>query len=110
MAWGWIQDCVFLPAWLRCKICPLWAAARPTPGTISKRIQSLEDELCARLFDRTTRSIRITEEGAAFLARGAQPVGDRAARASVDARCANPRASSRSPLRLVSGGDIWLLH
>jgi DNA-binding transcriptional LysR family regulator len=39
-----------------------------TPGTISKRIQSLEDELSARLFDRTTRSIRITEEGAAFLA------------------------------------------
>src|SRR2546423_10871153 len=39
-----------------------------TPGTISKRIQSLEDELSARLFDRTTRSIRITEEGTAFLA------------------------------------------
>lgn len=38
-----------------------------TPGTISKRIQALEDELCARLFDRTTRSIRITEEGAKFL-------------------------------------------
>ena len=39
-----------------------------TPGTISKRIQALEDELSARLFDRTTRSIRITEEGAALLA------------------------------------------
>lgn len=38
-----------------------------TPGTISKRIQSLEEELSARLFDRTTRSIRITEEGAKFL-------------------------------------------
>ena len=38
-----------------------------TPGTISKRIQALEDELSARLFDRTTRSIRITEEGATFL-------------------------------------------
>lgn len=38
-----------------------------TPGTISKRIQALEDELSARLFDRTTRSIRITEEGAKFL-------------------------------------------
>ena len=46
-----------------------------TPGTISKRIQALEDELSARLFDRTTRSIRITEEGAAFLApRRAHPV------------------------------------
>ena len=38
-----------------------------TPGTISKRVQALEDELKARLFDRTTRSIRITEEGAKFL-------------------------------------------
>ena len=38
-----------------------------TPGTISKRIQALEDQLSARLFDRTTRSIRITEEGATFL-------------------------------------------
>lgn len=39
-----------------------------TPGTISKRIQALESELRVRLFDRTTRSIRITEEGAKFLA------------------------------------------
>jgi DNA-binding transcriptional LysR family regulator len=38
-----------------------------TPGTISKRVQALEDELAVRLFDRTTRSIRITEEGATFL-------------------------------------------
>lgn len=39
-----------------------------TPGTISKRIQALEQELRVRLFDRTTRSIRITEEGKTFLA------------------------------------------
>lgn len=38
-----------------------------TPGTISKRIQALEDALNVRLFDRTTRSIRITEEGRLFL-------------------------------------------
>jgi DNA-binding transcriptional LysR family regulator len=38
-----------------------------TPGTISKRLQALEDELAVRLFDRTTRSIRITEEGSRFL-------------------------------------------
>ena len=37
-----------------------------TPGTISKRLQALEDDLKARLFDRTTRSIRITEEGLKF--------------------------------------------
>jgi DNA-binding transcriptional LysR family regulator len=38
-----------------------------TPGTISKRIQALEEELGVRLFDRTTRSIRITAEGTTFL-------------------------------------------
>lgn len=38
-----------------------------TPGTISKRLQALEDELSVRLFERTTRSIRITEEGSRFL-------------------------------------------
>ncbi len=41
---------------------------RLTPGTISKRLQALEEKLGVRLFDRTTRSIRITEEGALFLA------------------------------------------
>lgn len=38
-----------------------------TPGTISKRVQALEVELAVRLFERTTRSIRITDEGARFL-------------------------------------------
>lgn len=37
-----------------------------TPGTISKRLQALEDELRVRLFERTTRSIRITDEGRTF--------------------------------------------
>ena len=36
-------------------------------GTISKRLQSLEAELNVRLFDRTTRSISITEEGGTLL-------------------------------------------
>jgi DNA-binding transcriptional LysR family regulator len=38
-----------------------------TPGTISKRLQALEDDLSVRLFERTTRSIRITDEGVRFL-------------------------------------------
>ena len=38
-------------------------------GTISKRIQALEDELGVRLIGRTTRSSRLTEEGRTFLAR-----------------------------------------
>ncbi|MGE0700286.1 MAG: LysR family transcriptional regulator [Hyphomicrobiaceae bacterium] len=37
-------------------------------GTISKRLQGLEAELQVRLFDRTTRSIHMTEEGQTLLA------------------------------------------
>lgn len=38
-------------------------------GTISKRMQSLEEEVGVRLIDRTTRSSRLTEEGRMFLQR-----------------------------------------
>ena len=63
-----------------------------TPGTISKRIQALEDELSARLFDRTTRSIRITEEGAAFLSHVERILSEiEAARASVDDKVSKPK-------------------
>ena len=63
-----------------------------TPGTISKRIQALEDELSARLFDRTTRSIRITEEGATFLAHVERILAEiDAARASVDDKVSKPK-------------------
>ena len=63
-----------------------------TPGTISKRIQALEDELSARLFDRTTRSIRITEEGATFLGHVERILSEiEAARASVDDRVTKPK-------------------
>jgi DNA-binding transcriptional LysR family regulator len=63
-----------------------------TPGTISKRLQALEDELSARLFDRTTRSIRITEEGAAFLGHVQRILTEiEAARASVDDKVSKPK-------------------
>ncbi len=39
-----------------------------TPGTVSKRIQALENEFKARLLDRTTRSMRLTQEGHLALA------------------------------------------
>lgn len=38
-----------------------------TPGNVSKRLQTLENSLGVRLFDRNTRMIRITEEGAMLL-------------------------------------------
>ena len=63
-----------------------------TPGTISKRIQALEDELCVRLFDRTTRSIRITEEGEAFLGHVERILSEiEAARACVDDKVSRPK-------------------
>jgi DNA-binding transcriptional LysR family regulator len=63
-----------------------------TPGTISKRIQALEDELCARLFDRTTRSIRITEEGSKFLAHVERILAEiEAARAAVSVNVEQPK-------------------
>lgn len=63
-----------------------------TPGTISKRIQALEDQFNARLFDRTTRSIRITEEGETFLAHVERILEEiDAAQAAVSANVDHPR-------------------
>lgn len=63
-----------------------------TPGTISKRIQALESELRVRLFDRTTRSIRITEEGATFLSYVERILLElESARASVGDNATRPR-------------------
>ena len=65
-----------------------------TPGTISKRIQALEDELRVRLFDRTTRSIRITEEGTTFLAHVERILLElETAQASVGDNLARPRGT-----------------
>ena len=65
-----------------------------TPGTISKRIQALEDQLSARLFDRTTRSIRITEEGATFLVHVERILAEiEVACASVDDRVSKPKGT-----------------
>lgn len=60
-------------------------------GTISKRIQSLEGELAVRLFDRTTRSINLTEEGEAMLAPVEAVLDD------LDAAVAKARANLGHP-------------
>jgi DNA-binding transcriptional LysR family regulator len=63
-----------------------------TPGTISKRIQALEEEMGVRLFDRTTRSIRITEEGTTFLGHARRILDELdQARASVGDNIAKPK-------------------
>ena len=40
-----------------------------TPGAASKQITALEQRLQARLFERTTRSVRLTDAGSALLER-----------------------------------------
>ena len=77
-----------------------------TPGTISKRLQALEDDLGAKLFDRNTRSIRITEEGAKLLQyveRILTEIED--ARAAVSANVEQPRGKLRvaAPISLGAG-------
>jgi DNA-binding transcriptional LysR family regulator len=63
-----------------------------TPGTISKRIQALEDEMAVRLFDRTTRSIRITDEGTVFLGAAERMLGELdQVQAIVGDKLANPK-------------------
>lgn len=67
-----------------------------TPGTISKRLQALENDLNACLFERTTRSIRITSEGQTFLAHVEKILADvEMARASVGDYVARPRGELR---------------
>lgn len=67
-----------------------------TPGTISKRLQALEDELQVRLFDRTTRSVRITPEGQQFLSHAERILDDvEKARASVGESASRPQGTIR---------------
>lgn len=44
-------------------------ALRISPSAVSKSVQRLEERLGVRLFQRTTRSLALTEDGATFLAR-----------------------------------------
>lgn len=74
-----------------------------TPGTISKRLQSLEDELGVRLFARSTRAIRITEEGRIFLGHAQRMLVEfETAKASVDGN----RGSPRGLIKLVSPAHL----
>lgn len=74
-----------------------------TPGTISKRLQALEDELRVKLFDRTTRSIRITTEGTKFLEHTERVLSEiDAARAAVSVNVEQPAGR----LRLVAPSSI----
>lgn len=77
-----------------------------TPGTISKRLQALEKDLGAKLFDRNTRSIRITEEGEKLLTYVERILGEiEEARATISANTDQPRGRLRvcAPISVGAG-------
>jgi DNA-binding transcriptional LysR family regulator len=67
-----------------------------SPATISKRLQALETELCVRVFDRSTRSICLTEEGGVLLSHVERILLDvDQAVAAVSANVESPRGRLR---------------
>ncbi len=75
-----------------------------TPGTISKRLQALEDELSVRLFDRTTRYIRITEEGSSFFSHVERILEElEQARASVSDKLQSPKGRVKMSAPIMLG-------
>jgi DNA-binding transcriptional LysR family regulator len=86
----------------------LSAAARSlslSPATISRRISALEEELGVQLVDRTSRNLKMTEAGQAFLVR-AEGVLEAMAEAEEAARSSRQRAEGR--LRVHSRTQIGL--
>ncbi len=76
-----------------------------SPATISRRISALEDELGVQLVDRTSRNLKVTEAGRAFLAR-AEVVLEAMAEAEQAARDARQRPEGR--LRIHSRTQIGI--
>lgn len=86
----------------------LSAAARSlslSPATISRRISALEEELGAELVDRTSRNLKVTEAGQAFLVR-AEAVLEAMAEAEEAARKTKLMPGGR--LRIHSRTQIGL--
>ncbi|MDM0042895.1 LysR family transcriptional regulator [Variovorax dokdonensis] len=86
----------------------LSAAARSlslSPATISRRISALEEELGVQLVDRTSRNLKMTEAGQAFLER-AEVVLEAMADAEQAARSSRQRPEGR--LRVHSRTHIGL--
>jgi DNA-binding transcriptional LysR family regulator len=76
-----------------------------SPATISRRISALEEELGVQLVDRTSRNLKVTEAGQAFLAR-AEVVLEAMAEAEEAARSAKLLPEGR--LRIHSRTQIGL--
>ncbi|MEB0078449.1 LysR substrate-binding domain-containing protein [Pseudomonas sp. CCI3.2] len=73
-------------------------------SAISKSISRLEERLGVRLFQRSTRTVRLTSEGAVFLERCRRILGEiQAAEDDISALTASPRGRLRVGLALVVG-------
>ncbi len=86
------------------------AAARAldlTPSAVSKQIGRLEDRLSVRLFNRTTRRLSLTEEGAAFYERAGRILADLE---DAAAAVSSLRAAPRGRLRVTLPTGFGILH
>lgn len=67
-----------------------------TSSAVSKQIIKLEEELCAKLLNRTTRKVSLTEEGALFFERASRALADIAeATEQLNELKSKPRGSLR---------------
>ncbi|MEM9102652.1 MAG: LysR family transcriptional regulator [Pseudomonadota bacterium] len=83
------------------------AAMNSTKSSTGKAVKRLEEELGLKLFNRTTRSIRLTEEGKIFLDAAKQAMDTiNEAKLLLDARKEEPAGRLRVNLPIGIGRDI----
>lgn len=78
-----------------------------TPSAVSKQIGRLEDRLSVRLFNRTTRRLSLTEEGAAFYERASRILADLDDAAEA---VSSLKAVPRGRLRITLPTAFGILH
>ncbi len=78
-----------------------------TPSAVSKQIGRLEDRLSVRLFNRTTRRLSLTEEGAAFYERASRILADLEDAAEA---VTSLKAVPRGRLRVTLPTAFGILH
>lgn len=75
-----------------------------SPSAVSKSISRLEDRVAVRLFQRSTRSVRLTSEGQVFLERCRRIMGEvEAAESELSAMNKQPRGRLKVGLPLAAG-------
>src|SRR6476646_7216433 len=72
-------------------------------STVSKLIQDLENPLGVRLVQRTTRSVSVTPEGAAYYERAVRRLAERE---HMEATAAQARAQPKGILRVEIGSSL----